>query len=250
MEEYAARFGDLFVSLAQRRGFREYLTGLLAPRDRNKTITCLAGAEPVTGAGLPTVQRLQFFLSETAWDAGKVSDRRLELLREQPETTPHDSGVIDIDDSGDRKDGTVTAHVGRQWLGRWGKTDNCVVTVTTVWTAGGCTTRCTHSRTPPPTTSRADAVTPPSALMGIRDFGSDRSLVNPQVSGGNEEPFHHGLVLCGGQDDRGCAVPRDRCAVGSARVHCGRVGGVGRGMRSGASLSGVPGKSASCALLV
>ncbi|MFF0630285.1 transposase [Streptomyces sp. NPDC004296] len=136
MEEYAARFDDLFVSLAQRRGFREYLTGLLAPRDRNKTITCLAGAEPVTGAGLPTVQRLQFFLSETAWDAGKVSDRRLELLREQPETTPHDSGVIDIDDSGDRKDGTATAHVGRQWLGRWGKTDNCVVTVTTVWTAG------------------------------------------------------------------------------------------------------------------
>ncbi|MDF3291556.1 transposase [Streptomyces sp. RB6PN23] len=35
-----------------------------------------------------------------------------------------------------RKDGTATAHVGRQWLGRWGKTDNCVVTVTTVWTDG------------------------------------------------------------------------------------------------------------------
>lgn len=27
--------------MAQRRGFREYLTGLLAPRDRNKTLTCL-----------------------------------------------------------------------------------------------------------------------------------------------------------------------------------------------------------------
>ena len=38
-----------------------------------------------------------------------------------------------IDDSGDRKDGTKTAHVGRQWLGRYGKTDNGVVTVTTVW---------------------------------------------------------------------------------------------------------------------
>nr|BEK70624.1 hypothetical protein KPHV_78510 [Kitasatospora purpeofusca] len=44
------RFDDLFRSLAQRRGFREYLTGLLLPGDRNKTLTALAGAEPVTGA--------------------------------------------------------------------------------------------------------------------------------------------------------------------------------------------------------
>ncbi len=29
--------------------------------------------------------------------------------------------MIAIDDSGDRKDGTRTAHVGRQWLGRYGK---------------------------------------------------------------------------------------------------------------------------------
>jgi hypothetical protein len=43
--------------------------------------------------------------------------------------------VIAIDDSGDRKDGTRTAHVGRQWLGRYGKTDNGIVTVTTVWAA-------------------------------------------------------------------------------------------------------------------
>ena len=41
--------------------------------------------------------------------------------------------MLVIDDSGDRKDGTKTAHVGRQWLGRYGKTDNGVVTVTTVW---------------------------------------------------------------------------------------------------------------------
>jgi len=41
--------------------------------------------------------------------------------------------VLVIDDSGDRKDGVKTAHVGHQWLGRYGKTDNGVVTVTTVW---------------------------------------------------------------------------------------------------------------------
>ncbi|WSQ15158.1 transposase [Streptomyces sp. NBC_01231] len=41
-----------------------------------------------------------------------------------------------IDDSGDRKDGAATANVGRQWLGRLGKTDNGIVTVTMVWTDG------------------------------------------------------------------------------------------------------------------
>ncbi|HEX9540648.1 MAG TPA: transposase [Streptosporangiaceae bacterium] len=40
--------------------------------------------------------------------------------------------MLVIDDSGDRKGGTATAHVGRQWLGRYGKTGNGVVTVTTV----------------------------------------------------------------------------------------------------------------------
>ncbi|MDX3247914.1 transposase [Streptomyces sp. ME18-1-4] len=73
MEDYAAQFDDLFFSLAQRRGFREYLTGLLAPRERNKTITCLAGAEPVAGAGKPGVQRLQFFLSESPGEAEQIN---------------------------------------------------------------------------------------------------------------------------------------------------------------------------------
>jgi hypothetical protein len=133
LEEYAARFDDLFTHVAQRRGMREYLAGLLAPRDRNKTLTALAGSEPVTGAGHRSVQRLQFFLSESRWDPERVNARRLELLAADPATAPHEDGVLVIDDSGDRKDGTKTAHVGHQWLGRYGKTDNGVVTVTTLW---------------------------------------------------------------------------------------------------------------------
>jgi len=133
LEDYAARFDDLFTRVAQRRGFREYLAGLLAPRERNKTLTALAGAEPVAGAQHRSVQRLQFFLSESRWDPERVNTRRLELLLADPATAPHGGGVLVIDDSGDRKDGAKTAHVGHQWLGRYGKTDNGVVTVTTVW---------------------------------------------------------------------------------------------------------------------
>jgi hypothetical protein len=79
------------------------------------------------------VQRLQYFLSESTWDSEQVNNRRLELLLSDPATAPHDRGVLVVDDSGDRKDGTRTAHAGRQWLGRYGKTDNGSVTVTTVW---------------------------------------------------------------------------------------------------------------------
>ena len=163
LEEYAARFDDLFGRLAQRRGFREYLAGLLAPRERNKTLTALAGAEPVAGAQHPAVQRLQFFLSESRWDAEKVNDRRLELLLADPATAPHDAGVLVIDDSGDRKDGTKTAHVGRQWLGRYGKTDNGVVTVTTLWADERVYYPVHAVRTPRPGTSRRGRTTRRSA---------------------------------------------------------------------------------------
>ena len=57
LEDYARRFDDLFRTLAQRRGFREYLPGLLLPRDRNRTLTALANAEPVVGTWGRSTQR-------------------------------------------------------------------------------------------------------------------------------------------------------------------------------------------------
>src|SRR6266566_4666323 len=133
LEGYAARFDDVFRSLAQRRGFREYLAGLLAPRDRNKTLTALAQAEPVIGAQHPAVQRLQWFLSESTWDGAAITARRLEVLRADPGTAPHAGGVLIVDETGDRKDGTKTAHVGRQYLGNRGKIENGVVSVCSLW---------------------------------------------------------------------------------------------------------------------
>jgi DDE superfamily endonuclease len=133
LEDYAAQFDPLFGSLAQRRGLRAYLQGLLLPRDRNKTLTALAGAEPVVGAQHGAVQGLQFFLSESPWDHEQLNQRRLELLLGDPATRPHGQGVLVIDDSGDRKDGRHTAHVARQYLGSVGKTDNGIVAVSSLW---------------------------------------------------------------------------------------------------------------------
>jgi SRSO17 transposase len=54
-------------------------------------------------------------------------------VQQQPTTTPHAQGVLVIDETGDRKWGTKTAHVGRQYLGSIGKIDNGVVSVSSLW---------------------------------------------------------------------------------------------------------------------
>jgi SRSO17 transposase len=86
LEAFAVQFDALFGSLGQRRSFRGYLSGLLAPRDRNKTLTALAGAEPVVQAQSPEVQRLQYFLSEADWSAEALNARRLALLQSEAAT--------------------------------------------------------------------------------------------------------------------------------------------------------------------
>ena len=133
LEAYAREFDDLFSTLSQREAFRRYLEGLLLPMERNKTLTALSNAEPVVGAQDPAVQALQWFLSESPWDAEAVTARRVDLLRADPTTAPDGNGVLVIDETGDRKWGTKTAYVGRQYLGSIGKVDNGVVSVTSLW---------------------------------------------------------------------------------------------------------------------
>ena len=133
LENYAARFDDLFGARAQRHAFRRYLEGLLLPAERNKTLTALANTEPVVGAQRREAQSLQWFLSESRWDPRDVNERCLKLLAEHSPSAPSEEGVLVIDEHGDRKWGKKTAHVGRQWLANIGKTDNGVVSVSSLW---------------------------------------------------------------------------------------------------------------------
>jgi SRSO17 transposase len=133
LEGYARHFDRLFHKSNQREEFRRYLEGLLLPSERHKTLTGLVNTEPVVGAQLPRAQKLQWFLSESNWDERAVQAERLKLLREDQSTAPSTDGVLVIDETGDRKDGHQTAHVGRQYLANLGKIDNGVVSVTSLW---------------------------------------------------------------------------------------------------------------------
>ncbi len=133
LEAFAQHFDSLFSQRSQRQAFRDYLAGLLLPAERNKTLTALANTEPIVGAQAAPAQRLQWFLSESTWDADAVNACRLAALSALPATAADANGALVIDETGDRKDGRHTAHVGRQYLGSVGKIDNGVVSVGALW---------------------------------------------------------------------------------------------------------------------
>ena len=133
LEAFAQHFDPLFSQRSQRQAFRDYLAALLLPAERNKTLTALANTEPIVGAQAAPAQRLQWFLSESTWEADAVNACRLATLRTLPATAPDANGALVIDETGDRKDGAKTAHVGRQYLGSVGKVDNGVVSVGALW---------------------------------------------------------------------------------------------------------------------
>src|SRR5919112_3093100 len=133
LENYAQSFDELFGARAQRHSFRRYLEGLLLPAERNKTLTALANTEPLKGAQRKEAQSLQWFLSESSWDYREINRRRVELLLEDPANAPNDRGALVNDETGDRKEGEKTAHVGRQYLSSIGKIDNGVVSVSSLW---------------------------------------------------------------------------------------------------------------------
>jgi hypothetical protein len=137
LEDYVHGFDALFGARAQRHSFRRYLEGLLLPSERNKTLSALANTEPLAGAQRKEAQSLQWFLSESRWDPQEVNERRLELMVDENTTAPSEEGVLVIDEHGDRKWGRHTAHVGRQWLANIGKTENGVVSVSSLFADEG-----------------------------------------------------------------------------------------------------------------
>jgi hypothetical protein len=77
-------------------------------------------------------------LSESTWDHQAVNRQRIALLQADPATAPDGHRGAGDRRTGDRKDGSATAHVARQYLGSVGKTDNGIVAVTSLWADARC----------------------------------------------------------------------------------------------------------------
>ncbi|NER34676.1 MAG: IS701 family transposase [Oscillatoria sp. SIO1A7] len=76
--------------------------------------------------------KLHHFITESPWDAEAINERRLEVMNSSRQTKPSRKNFnLILDDTGHRKSGTLTAGVGRQYIGEIGKVDNGIVMVTT-----------------------------------------------------------------------------------------------------------------------
>jgi SRSO17 transposase len=131
IDQFCARFDDLFNRRAARQAFRHYLIGLLLPREHNKTMTVLASLVPGGNR-----QQLHHFLHDAPWDVQAMNARRLQIWQEHPTLRPHGRGVLIVDEMGDRKRGHGIPFAAQQYIGKVGFTANGVVSVTSHWTDG------------------------------------------------------------------------------------------------------------------
>ena len=113
------RFGDCFSRKDTRAHLGVYVRGQLSdlPEKSVEPIALEAGVAPRT---------LQEFLSQLKWDEDRMRDRLQQDVAAE-HAGPHTIGLID--ETSDVKKGDKTPGVQKQWCGRLGKTENCIVTV-------------------------------------------------------------------------------------------------------------------------
>ena len=126
LNTYLRQFDDCFGRREPVGHLRTYVQGQLSdlPRKSLEPIADAAGLEPRT---------LQQFLSLHEWDHLRVRDLLQQGVARQH---PHPCSIGIIDESAHPKKGDKTPGVQRQWCGRLGKVENCVVTVHLAYAAG------------------------------------------------------------------------------------------------------------------
>ena len=119
LTRYLKRFEDCFARHDTRAHLPVYVGGQLSdlPAKSCEPIALEAGIAPRT---------LQEFLSQHHWDEGRMRERVQELVASE-HAGPNSIGIID--ETSDVKKGDKTPGVQRQWCGKVGKKENCLVTV-------------------------------------------------------------------------------------------------------------------------
>src|SRR5271166_964190 len=113
------QFNDCFSRKDTRAHLGTYVRGQLSdlPQKSVEPIALEAGVAPRT---------LQELLSQLKWAEGSMRDRLLRIVATE-HAGPHTIGIID--ETSDPKKGDKTPGVQKQWCGRLGKTENCMITV-------------------------------------------------------------------------------------------------------------------------
>lgn len=127
LEGFLGPFGELVRRSESRASMERYATGLLSDLSR-KTASDMGRALPGTSD-----QRLQEFLTNTAWDFREMDRIRIGHMLKHASAG---RGVLVVDDTGLPKKGKHSVGVGRQYSGTLGRVDNCQVVVTVHYVDG------------------------------------------------------------------------------------------------------------------
>jgi SRSO17 transposase len=119
LDRFLKRFDDCFERKDTRAHLGIYVRGQLSDLAEKSVepIALEAGVAPRT---------LQEFLSQLKWNGDRMRDRVQQLVMAE-QAGPNSIGIID--ETSDPKKGDKTPGVQKQWCGRLGKTENCIVTV-------------------------------------------------------------------------------------------------------------------------
>ena len=119
LAKFLDRFHDCFDRKDTRAHLGVYVRGQLSdlPEKSVEPIALDAGVAPRT---------LQEFLSQLKWQEDRLLDRLQQLVVAEHQGS-HTVGIFD--ETSDPKKGDKTPGVQKQWCGRLGKTENCIVTV-------------------------------------------------------------------------------------------------------------------------
>jgi SRSO17 transposase len=119
LDAFLTQFADCIRRCDTREHLSVYVRGQLSdlPEKSVEPIALNAGVAPRT---------LQEFLSQHSWDHDTMRDRVQQLVAAK-HVGPHRIGIFD--ETSDPKKGTKTPGVQKQWCGRLGKVENCMVTV-------------------------------------------------------------------------------------------------------------------------
>jgi len=120
MASYHAIYSPLFKRREQREQSKRYLSGLLSPEIRNKSIESVI--LHMNGDDENAVRAAQQFISQGAWEDLEILGRH---WQEVDTYLGEEEGVLPVDGSDFPKQGRASAGVKRQWCGKLGKVANC-----------------------------------------------------------------------------------------------------------------------------
>lgn len=120
VDEYCQTYRNLFSDVRNFEAFKFLHIGIISALPR-KSLPAIARA-----VGLKDGQELHHFLRDTPWEAREFRQMRLWLILVSIGDRPI---KLCIDETGDKKKGSATDYVTKQYIGNLGKTANGIVSV-------------------------------------------------------------------------------------------------------------------------